>query len=162
MDRQLNLYTTALTRRDKVLAEIVLFPFRAVVILIANAYRSWRAAKKRRATIRILDALEDRILQDIGLARHEICDFATKQSAAHPVSSKRPSLVQGAGHAVRAAQRSFKTWHRARSTARELRDLDRRQLADIGLRPRDVYWLAPDLAERSLNSATDRRDRTAA
>ncbi len=79
--------------------------------------------------------------------------------------SERPSLVQRAGHAVRAAQRPVKTWRRARIAARQLRRLDRKLLADIGLPSSDIGWLARNLAERSLATATaanDNRDRTAA
>ncbi len=85
--------------------------------------------------------------------------------AGHAVPSEHPSLVQRAGQAVRATQRPFKTWRDARITARQLRDLDRRQLADIGVQPGNIDWLARDIAERSLATATaanDNRNRTAA
>ncbi len=165
MNRSVDIYVDAVTRRNDVLGEGIVDLVRATTRSTARLYRSVQTERRRRASIRNLNALNDHLLRDIGVTRYEIAVYVKQHMAAHAVPSEHPSLVQRAGQAVRATQRPFKTWRDARITARQLRDLDRRQLADIGLPSSDIGWLARDLAERSLATATaanDNRDRTAA
>ncbi len=165
MNRAVNIYVDAATRRNDVLGEGIVDLVRAIPRSTARLYRSVQMHWRRRACIRELNALNDHLLRDIGLTRHEIPVYVKQYMAAHAVPSEHPSLVQHAGQAVRAAQRPFKTWRDARITARQLRRLDRRLLADIGLLSIDIDWFARDLAERSLATATaanDNRGRTAA
>ncbi len=165
MNRAVDIYVDAMTRRNDVLGEGIVDLVRATTRSTARLYRSVQTERRRRASIRNLNALNDHLLRDIGLTRYEIPVYVKQHIAAHAVPSERPSPVQRAGHAVRVAQRPFKTWRDARITARHLRRLDRRLLADIGLPSSDIGWLARDLAERSLATATaanDNRDRAAA
>ncbi len=165
MNRAVNIYVDAVTRRNDVLGEGIVDLVRAIPRSIARLYRSVQMHWRRRACIRKLNALNDHLLRDIGLTRGEISDYVTQYMAEHAEPSERLSLVQRAGQAVRAAQRPFKTWRDARITVRQLRRIDRRLLADMGYQPSDIGWLARDLAERSLaklTAANDNRDRTAA
>lgn len=66
----------------------------------------------------------------------------------YDVLSEGPSFVQRAGRTLYTARRLFKTWRDARITARQLRRLDGRLLADLGLEPSDIDWVARDLAQR--------------
>ena len=165
MNRAVNICVDAVTRRNDVLSESIVGIVRVTTRSIARLYRSVQTERWRRAWIRELNALDDCLLRDIGLTRYEIPVYVMQHMAGHAVPSERPSLVQRAGQAVRATQRPFKTWHRARTTARQLWRLDRRLLADTGLQPNNIDWFARDLAERSLATAAaanDNRDRTAA
>ncbi len=165
MNRAVNIYVDAVARGNDVLGEGIVGLVRAIPRSIARLYRSVQMHWRRRAWIGKLNALNDHLLRDIGLTRHEIPVYVKQYMTAHAVPSERPSLVQRAGQAVRATQRPFKTWRDARITARQLRRLDRRLLADIDLQSSDIGWLVRDLAERSLATATaadDNRDRTAA
>ncbi len=110
MNRAVNVYVDAVTRRNDVLGEGIADLVRATTRSIATLYRSVQTERRRRASIRNLNALNDHHLRDIGLTRHEIAVYVKQHMAGHAVPSERPSLVQRAGQAVRAAQRPFKTW----------------------------------------------------
>ncbi len=115
MNRAVDIYVDAVTRRNDVLGEGIVDLVRATTRSIATLYRSVQTERRRRASIRNLNALNDHHLRDIGLTRYEmryeIAVYVKQHMAGHAVSSEHPSLVQHAGHAVRAAQRPFKIWH---------------------------------------------------
>jgi uncharacterized protein YjiS (DUF1127 family) len=165
MNRAMDIYVEALTHRNEVLGEGVVDLVRATTRSTARLLRSAQTERQRRLWTRKLDRLNDRLLRDIGIARHEIPSHVSRHLAEHAVASERPSLFQRAGRAARAIWRRLQAWQDVRVTARQLRRLDDRQLADIGLQAGNIEWFARDLALRSLAApaaANDNRDRTAA
>lgn len=97
---------------------------------------------KRRAAFGALNALDDRMLSDIGLARAEIGGVVKglHKSVAYPAVS----LDVVAPIAV---------WNRARQTANELYRLEDRMLLDIGVVRGDIDWLASEVAHRAVYAA---------
>jgi uncharacterized protein YjiS (DUF1127 family) len=98
---------------------------------------------KRRAAIRELEALDDRILADIGLVRGGIDEAVDRAAAARMAEqAAAPSLASGVLATLRAwnpgrravgLMARFPQWLKRRATIRELEALDDRMLADIGL-----------------------------
>lgn len=87
MDRQLDIYLSTLTKRNDMLVDGFLFPFRTAAKRIARWWTSFQAARDRQAAIRHLQAFDDRLLRDIGIARHEIRRVVTSAMA----STSEPS-----------------------------------------------------------------------
>lgn len=168
MRSAMGIYGEAFTRRNHVLGEGMVDLARATTRSTASLYRSAQAERQRRLWIRRLDRLDDRLLRDIGIARHEIPDHVSRHVAGYAVPSAAPSLVRRAGRVARIARRTwrrFRAWQDARVTARQLRGLDDGQLADIGLQAGNIEWYARDMALRSLAAPAvdnDNRDRIAA
>lgn len=165
MRSSMDIYAEAFTRRNDVLGEGIVDLVRATACSGARLYRAAQSQRHKRLWIAKLDRLNDHLLRDLGLARHEIPAHVERHMASHAVSSQRPSLVRRTGRAVRAALRRLQAGQDARVTARQLRGLDDRQLADIGLQAGNIEWFARDLALRSLaasGAANDNRDRAAA
>ena len=106
---------------------------------------SWH---KRRAAIRELEALDDRILADIGLVRGGIDEAVDRAAAARTAAQcAAPSVASGALATLRAwnpgrrtadVMARFRQWLKRRATIRELHALDDRVLADIGLLRPDI------------------------
>ncbi len=94
MNRAVDIYVDAVTRRNDVLGEGIVDLVRATSRSIARLCRSVQTERRRRASIRNLNALNDRLLRDIGLTRHEIPVYVKQYMAAHAVPSEPPSLVQ--------------------------------------------------------------------
>jgi len=165
MNRVVNLYLDAATRRNNVLGEGIVDLARATARSIARLYGSVRTQRRERAWIRNLDGLNDRLLSDIGLTRQEIPGHVRRHAAVLAVPCERPSLVRRAGRAAPTAQQRLRAWQDARVTARQLRRLDDRLLSDIGLQVGNIDWFARDLTLQSLASpaaANDDRGRRAA
>jgi uncharacterized protein YjiS (DUF1127 family) len=98
------------------------------------------AAYKRRQLRRELNALDDRLLADIGISRADIPAVVAMIGAA-------PSGEEGETFDPMAALR---VWNRSRETARTLASMDDRQLMDMGFVRGDIDWVAEELAIRSL------------
>ena len=163
MNRAVNLYIDAVVRRNDVLGEGIVDVARATARAFGKLRRSLATTRQRRAWIGKLNGLNDHLLRDIGLARHEIPGHVNRHIGGVAVPSARPAPVGYIGRSVRAAGRWLRARRDARSTARQLHRLDDRLLADIGLEAGDIDWLARDLALRSLaEPANDNRDRDAA
>lgn len=105
----------------------------------------WNRRRKARAT---LLALDDRMLADIGLARHEIDAHVARLSGA--INGAVPVTVAAMERDVTAPLRA---WSAARATVKELSRLTDRQLMDIGVIRGDIVELADNLAETGLAAA---------
>ena len=69
MNRAVDIYVDAVTRRNDVLGEGIVDLVRATTRSIARLYRSVQTERRRRAWIGKLNALNDHLLRDIGLTR---------------------------------------------------------------------------------------------
>lgn len=97
---------------------------------------------KRRTAYSALEALDDRMLADIGVARAEIADVVNGMHRS--VSYPAVSLDVVAPIAA---------WNRARQTANQLYKLEDRMLADIGVVRGDIEWLASEVAHKAVAAA---------
>ncbi|MDX1575208.1 MAG: DUF1127 domain-containing protein [Kiloniellales bacterium] len=114
------------------------------------AIRRWIV---RRRTIKALSALDDRLLEDIGLVRAHIPDF---------VRDLDEAIVSGRIEGMTAAQkvrnatgalRALRQWNLSRQAANDMSRLDPEALADLGYVKGDVDWVPEVLAERKLTAA---------
>lgn len=102
----------------------------------------WR---RRNAVVQELSQLDDRMLDDIGIARWQIDEIADEA-----VGGERPSLLAALVEAITAP---IVRWHRRNQVYRELYQLDDRMLADIGVSRSDI----PSLVEGWDGTAPDAR-----
>lgn len=115
---------------------------RLIVNGVLRPIIDWNRRREARAT---LEALDDRMLADIGLARFEIGNHVSR--LLEVVNRPLPATVQAMEEDVTAP---LKAWSAARATVKELSRLTDRQLMDIGVIRCDIDELADDLAERGL------------
>lgn len=94
---------------------------------------------KRRAAFGALNALDDRMLSDIGVARAEI---GTVVKGLHK-SVSYPAVTLDVVAPIAA-------WNRARVTANQLYRLEDRMLADIGVVRGDIDWVASEVAHKAV------------
>jgi uncharacterized protein YjiS (DUF1127 family) len=101
--------------------------------------RSWL---RRRAAIRELELLDDRMLADIGLVRGKIREAVERAATEAPPAETRGDIAGAAlstlhkwlsVHRVAGLFALARLWLRRRATIRELEALDDHMLADIGL-----------------------------
>lgn len=85
---------------------------------------------RRTAVVRELSQLDDRMLEDIGVARWQIDEIADAA-----VGGERPSLWRGLAEAIVAP---LVRWYRRSQALQELSRLDDRMLADIGINRGDI------------------------
>jgi uncharacterized protein YjiS (DUF1127 family) len=93
---------------------------------------------RRRAAYSALNALDNRMLADIGVARAEIADVVKglHKSVSYPAVSL--DIVA-----------PIAAWNRARQTANQLYKLEDRMLLDIGVVRGDIEWVASEVAHKS-------------
>lgn len=93
---------------------------------------------RRRAAYSALNALDNRMLADIGVARAEIADVVKgmHKSVSYPALSL--DLVA-----------PIAAWNRARQTANQLYKLEDRMLLDIGVVRGDIDWVASEVAHKA-------------
>ncbi|HWA50860.1 MAG TPA: DUF1127 domain-containing protein [Dongiaceae bacterium] len=94
---------------------------------------------KRRAAFGALNALDDRMLSDIGVARAEIGSVV---KGLHK-SVSYPAVTLDVVAPIAA-------WNRARVTANQLYRLEDRMLADIGVVRGDIDWVASEVAQKAV------------
>ncbi len=94
---------------------------------------------KRRAAFSALNALDNRMLSDIGVTRAEIGSVVKglHKSVAYPAVSLDVVAPIAA-------------WNRARLTANQLYRLEDRMLADIGVVRGDIEWIASEVAQKAV------------
>ncbi|HTO67065.1 MAG TPA: DUF1127 domain-containing protein [Bradyrhizobium sp.] len=102
-----------------------------------------RFARRRRAYQNLM-ALDDRMLNDIGLTRDEIP--AVVKSLTGEAPAWNGDAEEGS---------TIRVWNRYRATAKELGQLDNHMLADIGIVRGDIDWVAEELAIRSVRPAAN-------
>jgi uncharacterized protein YjiS (DUF1127 family) len=97
---------------------------------------------KRRVAFSALNALDNRMLADIGVTRAEIADVVKglHKSVSYPAVSL--DLVA-----------PIAAWNRARQTANQLYKLEDRMLLDIGVVRGDIEWLASEVAHKAASAA---------
>lgn len=100
-------------------------------------------AWKRRQLRRELNALDDRMLSDIGIGRSDI-PAVVALIGSQPAGNEGQEFDPIAG---------LRVWNRSRDTARTLAHMDDRQLQDMGFVRGDIDWVAEELAIRSLMPA---------
>jgi uncharacterized protein YjiS (DUF1127 family) len=93
---------------------------------------------KRRIAFASLNALDNRMLADIGVARAEIPDVVKGMHK----SVSYPALTLDLVAPIAA-------WNRARQTANQLYKLEDRMLADIGVVRGEIDWLASEVAHKA-------------
>ncbi len=103
----------------------------------AELYARLRGWLKRRATIRELQALDDRILADIGLLRPDIAN-AVDRMAAGMKESGQPTFEQS--NYWDAVVRTLRQSELTRAAAREIVRNDPEGLIDLGRRKTDLEW----------------------
>ncbi len=93
---------------------------------------------RRRAAYSALNALDNRMLADIGVARAEIEDVVKgmHRSVSYPAVSL--DIVA-----------PITAWNRARQTANQLYKLEDRMLLDIGVVRGDIEWVASEVAHKA-------------
>jgi uncharacterized protein YjiS (DUF1127 family) len=111
-------------------AQTVSGAFGALVEAVLRPFR-------RRAIVRRLERLDDRMLEDIGLQRWEI--GAVAMSAA---GRQAPTLSVALVDLVAAMAKGIVAWQERRAAERELRSLDDRILRDIGISRADIPYVA--------------------
>lgn len=99
----------------------------------------------RRQAYNALMALDNRMLDDIGVSRYEIPEIVNTF-----VTTPEPSII---GETAAAVTAPFSIWNRARQTARELARLDDRMLLDIGVVRGDIDWVASEVARNAVYAA---------
>lgn len=97
---------------------------------------------KRRIAFSALNALDNRMLSDIGVSRADISDVVNgmHKSVSYPALSL--DLVA-----------PIAAWNRARQTANQLYKLEDRMLQDIGVVRGDIEWLASEVAQKAVSAA---------
>ncbi|MEZ5830235.1 MAG: DUF1127 domain-containing protein [Dongiaceae bacterium] len=97
---------------------------------------------RRRVAYSALNALDNRMLADIGVARAEIADVVNgmHKSLSYPAVSL--DVVS-----------PITAWNRARQTANQLYKLEDRMLLDIGVVRGDIEWLASEVAHKAVGAA---------
>ena len=158
MSSAIRTHFDAVTARNDWMRAILPRLARGAARFIAGLFRSLQRAQRKRALFQDLTALNDHQLKDIGLTRLEVPGVVSAYVADECRQSAHPAPPSRSAGVLRAAIRSLRVWRTARATARELRRLDRRLLADIGVRHDDIVWLSRDLAERSLDDPTPAND----
>lgn len=97
---------------------------------------------KRRVAFGALNALDNRMLADIGLSRAEIGDVVKGMHKAVSYPALSLDLVA-----------PIAAWNRARQTANQLYKLEDRMLQDIGVVRGDIEWLASEVAHKAAAAA---------
>ena len=114
------------------------------------ALRRWIV---RRRAINELQALDDRMLEDIGLVRAHIADFVHDMDEAVVAGRIEGLTAAQKTRKAKTALQSLKQWNLSRQAAGDMARLDPEALADLGYVKADADWVPKVLAERKVNAA---------
>jgi len=92
---------------------------------------------QRRAIVRRLERLDDRMLDDIGVQRWEIEGIASSAAG-----RRAPTVTVALIDLFAAIAKGVVAWQERRTAERELRALDDRMLRDIGIARADIPYVA--------------------
>ncbi len=119
-----------------------------------------RRARQRRATIRELEQLSDRVLADIGMSRGDIpaaVDRALETQRAQALAAPSgDSPVHTLLSRLEDAVRPLRQWHVSRVAAGQIARLNNETLADLGYVKGDVDWVPEVMAKRKIANSTAR------
>jgi uncharacterized protein YjiS (DUF1127 family) len=132
--------------------------------MIASLWRGLMAllavAKDRRATIRTLSGMPDRLLADIGIERDNIDMVvdnlvAARTEVAERMAAEMPLPLEAIAARLDGLVRSFRQWNISRKAAGEMARIDGKLMTDIGYVKGDVDWVPEVLTERRLSGVND-------
>lgn len=119
-----------------------------------------RRARLRRATIRELEQLSDRVLSDVGISRGqipaEVDRILEKRRAEAPAAPSGVSPVHALLSRLESAVRPLRQWHVSRLAAGQIARLGGATLADIGYVKGDVDWVPEVMAKRKIANSSNR------
>lgn len=107
----------------------------------------------RRRTTNMLAALDDRLLEDIGLVRVNIPEFVRSLDKAVVSGRIEGQTAAQRIHQARTPLKALRQWNLSRQAAGDMARLDPEALADLGYVKGDVDWVPEVLAERKLTAA---------
>jgi uncharacterized protein YjiS (DUF1127 family) len=116
---------------------------RLVTNLIVRPLVEWN---RRREIYDQLMSMDDRMLADIGMTRYDAAEYVRNLSRAQ-LQQPLPESLAGIEQDLTAPIRA---WNRARLTARQLDELNDRQLSDIGVVRGDIDELAQAVARNAV------------
>jgi uncharacterized protein YjiS (DUF1127 family) len=116
-----------------------------VAFLRAGIVRPIQGWLMRREAERDLRSLDDRLLEDIGIARSDIAVVVRSMQATD-------EAVEGGFDVVR----PIRVWNRSRLAFKQLAAYDDRMLDDMGMVRGDIDWVTEALANRSVSANGNR------
>jgi len=119
---------------------------------VVGPFAALRRRITRRRAINQLQALDDRMLEDIGLVRAHIADFVNDIDRAVVAGRIEGMTAARRLRTGKSAVQSLKQWNLSRQAAGDMARLDPEALADLGYLKGDVDWVPEVLAERKLNA----------
>jgi uncharacterized protein YjiS (DUF1127 family) len=128
---------------------------RLVAGLAADLAGRIETARMRRRTIRSLEALSDKVLEDIGIRRSEIEATVNRLVGEQAVRDDgQTQAAKAKDHGLRAqaaeALRPLRQWHISRLAAVQMARFDPEALADLGYVKGDIDWVPEVMAKRKL------------
>ncbi len=117
--------------------------------LVAGFVTRFRLWSRRRAAIREIEALDDRMLADIGVIRHDIPAAVEGLAAREAGGGTRPTLEQS--NYWNSVVRALGQWELSRQAASQMARLHADTPSDLGYVKGDVDWVPEVLARRRLN-----------
>jgi uncharacterized protein YjiS (DUF1127 family) len=132
--------------------------------MIASLWRGLAAlfvvARDRRATIRTLNGMPDRLLSDIGIERGSIESvvdemLTARAEVAGQMAAEIPLPFEALAARLAGLVRAFRQWNISRNAAGEMARIDAKLMTDIGYVKGDVDWVPEVLTERRLTGVND-------
>lgn len=134
--------------------------------VVRSLLAKMRRARLRQATIRELEQLPNRVLDDIGISRGQIPaavdHILKKRNAQAPASQSGGSPVHELLSHLEGAVRPLRQWHLSRKTAGQIARLGNATLTDLGYVKGDVDWVPEVMAKRKIANSANRTEAGAA